>query len=97
MKKIETNCFNGQENCDDKKEPKSQLNYLSEEKVNVPYLLKKEEEAETNNSLIKIPKGHGGQREVTLLTMIEELKNSNKHTNQKRADLKLNKRNINVV
>ena len=70
-------------NCKDKKEPKLQLNYLSGETVKVPNLLKEEEDAETTNSLIKIPKRHGGQREVTLLTMIEELKNSNKQTNKK--------------
>jgi hypothetical protein len=46
-------------------------------------LLKEEEDAETTNSLIKSSKIHGGQKEVTLLTMIEELKNSNKQTNKK--------------
>jgi hypothetical protein len=75
--------------CKEKKEPKLQLNNLSGETVKVPNLLKEEEEAETTYSLIKISKKHGGQREVTLLTMIEELKNSNKSTNQKIADLKL--------
>ena len=83
MKKIEINRCPYKKNCKDKKEPKLQLNYLSGETVKVPNLLKEEEDAETTNSLIKIPKRHGGQREVTLLTMIEELKNSNKQTNKK--------------
>ncbi len=70
-------------NCKDKTEPKLQINYLLGETLKVPNLLKEEEDAETTNSLIKISKRHGGQREVTLLTMIEELKNSNTSKNSR--------------